>query len=106
MQRDWNNASLESLVEHITSTHHEYVKRELPRLNTLAEKVIARHGSTHAEVAADSCRDSEAGFGADAAPWQRGTGSVSLTSQTLSARWRLEAASRTDASERLQTPSR
>ncbi len=49
--KSWNNASLESLVEHITSTHHEYVKRELPHLNTLAEKVIARHGSTHAEVA-------------------------------------------------------
>ncbi len=49
--KDWNNASLESLVEHITSTHHEYVKRELPRLDTLAKKVVARHGSNHAEVA-------------------------------------------------------
>jgi len=49
--KDWASASLESLVEHITSTHHEYVKRELPRLDTLAKKVVARHGSTHAEVA-------------------------------------------------------
>jgi regulator of cell morphogenesis and NO signaling len=49
--KDWTSASLQSLVEHITSTHHEYVKRELPRLDTLAKKVVARHGSTHAEVA-------------------------------------------------------
>jgi regulator of cell morphogenesis and NO signaling len=48
--KDWKSASLESLVEHITSTHHEYVKRELPRLGTLANKVVAQHGSTHAEV--------------------------------------------------------
>jgi regulator of cell morphogenesis and NO signaling len=50
--KDWKSASLESLVEHITSTHHEYVKRELPRLDTLAKKVVARHGVSHAEVAA------------------------------------------------------
>jgi regulator of cell morphogenesis and NO signaling len=49
--KNWAGASLESLVEHIASTHHEYVKRELPRLDTLAKKVVARHGSTHAEVA-------------------------------------------------------
>ncbi len=48
---NWTSASLESLVTHITSTHHQYVKRELPRLDTLAQKVVARHGSTHAEVA-------------------------------------------------------
>jgi regulator of cell morphogenesis and NO signaling len=47
----WGGASLESLIGHIISTHHEYVKRELPRLDSLAQKVVARHGSTHAEVA-------------------------------------------------------
>ncbi len=39
-------ALLKSLVEHIVSTHHGYVKRELPRLAILAEKVVARHEPT------------------------------------------------------------
>jgi regulator of cell morphogenesis and NO signaling len=49
---DWSKYSLESLSEHITSRHHAYVKRELPRLDTLAKKVAERHGPTHAEVLA------------------------------------------------------
>ena len=48
--KDWSKVSLERLSEHIVSTHHAYVKKELPRLGTLATKVIARHGSTHAEL--------------------------------------------------------
>jgi regulator of cell morphogenesis and NO signaling len=35
---------LEELVDHIESTHHAYLKRELPRLETLTEKVAAAHG--------------------------------------------------------------
>ena len=50
--QDWSKESLESLTEHIISTHHAYVKKELPRLNTLAEKVIERHGSKHPELPA------------------------------------------------------
>ena len=41
---DWTKASLEALSEHIVRTHHAYVKRELPRLAVLAEKVVRRHG--------------------------------------------------------------
>ncbi len=48
--QDWTRASLASLAEHIVSQHHGYVKRELPRLDTLARKVVAQHGSTHREV--------------------------------------------------------
>jgi regulator of cell morphogenesis and NO signaling len=48
--KDWSKASLESLSEHIISQHHEYVKKELPRLDTLAKKVIAAHGSHHLEL--------------------------------------------------------
>ena len=33
-------------MSHIIATHHEYVKRELPRLAVLAEKVVSRHGPT------------------------------------------------------------
>lgn len=41
---NWGTTSLERLIEHIVSSHHVYVKRELPRLAMLAEKVVARHG--------------------------------------------------------------
>lgn len=42
--------SLTGLCAHIVATHHEYVRRELPRLGTLAEKVVNRHGGTHPEL--------------------------------------------------------
>ena len=32
---DWSQATLGALIEHIVTTHHAYVKRELPRLATL-----------------------------------------------------------------------
>ncbi len=47
---NWREKSLESLSSHIVATHHTYVKRELPRLALLAEKVVNRHGSTMAEL--------------------------------------------------------
>jgi regulator of cell morphogenesis and NO signaling len=42
--------SLTGLCAHIVATHHEYVRRELPRLTVLAEKVVNRHGETHPEL--------------------------------------------------------
>jgi regulator of cell morphogenesis and NO signaling len=50
--KDWAKASLASLSDHITSRHHAYVKKELPRLDTLAKKVVAKHGPTHVELPA------------------------------------------------------
>jgi len=47
---EWSQASLEKLSGHIVATHHAYVKRELPRLAVLAEKVVRRHGDTQAEL--------------------------------------------------------
>ena len=47
---DWTGKSLASLSEHIVATHHAYVKRELPRLGELAQKVVKRHGETQAEL--------------------------------------------------------
>ncbi len=46
----WAGKSLESLSFHIVATHHAYVKRELPRLAQLAQKVVNRHGATMAEL--------------------------------------------------------
>jgi len=49
---DWSQATLGALVEHIESTHHVYVKTELPRLAVLAQKVVNRHGDTQAHLPA------------------------------------------------------
>jgi regulator of cell morphogenesis and NO signaling len=47
---NWAGESLERLSNHIVATHHAYVKRELPRLALLAEKVVSRHGTTKTEL--------------------------------------------------------
>lgn len=49
---DWPRRSMEELVGHIVATHHAYVKRELPRLAVLAQKVVNRHGAKRAELPA------------------------------------------------------
>jgi len=51
-ETDWSKASLADLAGHILSQHHEYLKTELPRLETLARKVVAAHGPNHPELAA------------------------------------------------------
>jgi len=47
---DVTEKSLAGLCAHIVATHHEYVKRELPRLSALADKVVNRHGESHPEL--------------------------------------------------------
>jgi regulator of cell morphogenesis and NO signaling len=47
---DWAGKSLERLSTHIVTTHHAFVKRELPRLTILAEKVVNRHGARKTEL--------------------------------------------------------
>ena len=49
---NWAEKSLESLSSYIVAKHHAYVKRELPRLAHLAQKVVNRHGSTKLELPA------------------------------------------------------
>lgn len=48
--QDWNTAPLAALVEHIVATHHEYLRRELPAIETRLEKVYRvynqRYGPT------------------------------------------------------------
>jgi regulator of cell morphogenesis and NO signaling len=39
-----------ALIGHIVATHHTYLRRELPRLHDLMEKVVAAHGAAHPEV--------------------------------------------------------
>ena len=47
---DWASMGLVELVDHIEATHHRYLWDELPRLNTLMDKVVAVHGARHPEL--------------------------------------------------------
>ena len=47
---DWRNAALTELSDHIVETHHEYLNKELPRLNGLMGKVVAAHSANHPEL--------------------------------------------------------
>ncbi len=50
-ERNWAAEGSAALVEHILSVHHEYLRRELPRLDALVEKVFRVHGGNHPELA-------------------------------------------------------
>lgn len=54
-ERDWSQATLSELCEHIVATHHEYLRRELPRLSELTQKVADAHRERHPEW--DEVRD-------------------------------------------------
>jgi regulator of cell morphogenesis and NO signaling len=47
---DWAARSLTELSRHIVAAHHEYCRRELPRLGMLAQRVVQRHGDTRSEL--------------------------------------------------------
>lgn len=47
---DYGNMALDELVEHIVSTHHAYLARELPRLTEMSAKVAKVHGETDARL--------------------------------------------------------
>jgi regulator of cell morphogenesis and NO signaling len=49
-EQSWLSAPLTALTAHIVSTHHAYVKSELPRLERLLAKVVGVHGSNHPEL--------------------------------------------------------
>jgi len=46
-ERSWSKVSFWELVDHIEHTHHQYLKRELPRLAFLVTKVARSHGEGH-----------------------------------------------------------
>lgn len=45
-ERNWSDASMTDLANHIEDTHHAYLKSELPRLDHLVCKVATRHGDS------------------------------------------------------------
>jgi regulator of cell morphogenesis and NO signaling len=61
-EQNFAELSLSDLIEHITSTHHVFVREECPRIQQLAAKVVAKHGETHPEL-----REVQSVFGALAA---------------------------------------
>ncbi|MEX0886958.1 MAG: iron-sulfur cluster repair di-iron protein [Phycisphaeraceae bacterium] len=44
---DWAQARLAALAGHIEQTHHTYLRRELPRLTAMIDKVAHVHGQHH-----------------------------------------------------------
>lgn len=48
--RNWLDASLTELCDHIERTHHAYLKEELPRLTEMVAKVVKTHGENHPEL--------------------------------------------------------
>jgi len=47
----WATMDVAELVDHLESTHHQYLWTELPRLTALADKVVSVHGERHPELA-------------------------------------------------------
>lgn len=49
-ERELRAGSLGELVAHIVQTHHVYVRREIPEIERLLEKVCSKHGANHPEL--------------------------------------------------------
>ena len=49
-EEDWSESSLTELCDHIQQTHHAYLRSELPRLETIIDKVAVGHGEAHPET--------------------------------------------------------
>ena len=47
---DFNNMELDRLVDYIIETHHSFVRKKLPFITELGNKVVNAHGEHHPEV--------------------------------------------------------
>jgi regulator of cell morphogenesis and NO signaling len=50
-EANWATASLSDLTKHIREKHHPFVREAIPRICALLERVTARHGQNHPELA-------------------------------------------------------
>jgi len=48
---NWMAVPLNELTRHIREKHHRYVREAIPRTRTLSDKVAAKHGANHTELA-------------------------------------------------------
>lgn len=49
-ERDWSEAPLDELVDHLIAHHHEYLRRLLPLIQMLADKAVLEQGYQHPEL--------------------------------------------------------
>lgn len=47
---NFDKLSLSQLAEYIVTTHHEYVKKEMPAIASYLQKVASKHGAHHPEM--------------------------------------------------------
>lgn len=48
--KDFNHLSKSALIDHIIETHHEYLRGNLPRIESLTETIFRVHGENHYEM--------------------------------------------------------
>jgi regulator of cell morphogenesis and NO signaling len=51
VEKNWSQAALTELADHIEATHHAYLRAELPKLSERGEQVLRVHGANHPELA-------------------------------------------------------
>ena len=49
-EEDFSQATPAEIIHHIVETHHAYIRGELPHLQSMAERVAAKHGPAHPEA--------------------------------------------------------
>jgi regulator of cell morphogenesis and NO signaling len=49
--KDWRNAPLAELAQHIVDRHHSFTRAELARITSLIAKVVSVHSANHPELA-------------------------------------------------------
>lgn len=49
-ERDWTEAPLAELIDHIVTRYHGRLREELPRLGSMADRVLAVHGERHPDL--------------------------------------------------------
>jgi len=49
-KRDWVEAPLNELVDHILNVHHAYLHENLPKISELITKILRVHGNNHPEL--------------------------------------------------------
>lgn len=49
-ETDWQSAPLNDLIDHILSTHHAYLKSQLPRTSERLAKILSKHSGRHGAV--------------------------------------------------------
>lgn len=49
-EKELQAGSLAELIAHIVGTHHVYLRRELPQIEKLADRVCEKHGENHPEL--------------------------------------------------------